>query len=334
MHLTHRRTEVQDLEALVGLLPDRFAYGENLLARLPVVSGQLLTSKSMISSVVEDQDRPRNARILGFGASVFVTPQFMHQARSDPVPHLGRRVISKILCEESPVLGPAAILRANSRDGLHLLILYHGRAEHMLKSEDMFLVGSRLIQAYMEDHRGYNLKEILAEVIGEESLQWSVGSGAYRLRSDYLCYYESRSLPLPPPHLRPYLIGLTREEALSTEGLGTVLSPLFIHTPPRFFFKTVEQELLKRALVGETDKELASTLNISLSAVKKRWAAIYERVADRQSDLLPVTTEDSLTEHKRGPEKRHRLLHYLQQHPEELRPVEPPRHGKRRQVAL
>jgi hypothetical protein len=54
--------------------------------------------------------------------------------------------------------------------------------------------------------------------------------------------------------------------------------------------------------------------------VKKRWQAIYERVGDVDRELLlpPVAHGPNIT--ARGAERRRRLLHYLRQHPEELRP--------------
>ena len=85
-------------------------------------------------------------------------------------------------------------------------------------------------------------------------------------------------------------------------GESSGLSPLFVYSPPRFFFRAGEQEVLKQALLGETDDDLASTLNISRSAVKKRWSAIYERVAAQDAELLPSAFDDNSL--KRGAQKK------------------------------
>jgi hypothetical protein len=58
--------------------------------------------------------------------------------------------------------------------------------------------------------------------------------------------------------------------------------------------------------------------------VKARWRTIYDRVGEVASDLLPVAADDGASG-RRGPEKRRRLLEYLRQHPEELRPSLPRR---------
>ncbi len=72
--------------------------------------------------------------------------------------------------------------------------------------------------------------------------------------------------------------------------------------------------------MGETSDELAASLFVSPWTVKKRWHAIYERVADVDHELLlpPVANSPDVT--SRGAERRRHLLHYLRQHPEELRP--------------
>jgi hypothetical protein len=54
--------------------------------------------------------------------------------------------------------------------------------------------------------------------------------------------------------------------------------------------------------------------------VKKRWHAIYERVADVDSELLPPSIAYGADASSRGAERRRHLLNYLRQHLEELRP--------------
>ena len=100
------------------------------------------------------------------------------------------------------------------------------------------------------------------------------------------------------------------------------LGSLFVYySPPRFGFNRSEQRLLVAALEGGTDKEVSDVLGISLFAVKKTWRIIYERVATCQPEMVPANTQvDALTQ-DRGKQKKQRLLSYLREHPEELRPV-------------
>jgi hypothetical protein len=77
--------------------------------------------------------------------------------------------------------------------------------------------------------------------------------------------------------------------------------------------------------MGETCEELAKSLSISPWTVKKRWHAIYDRVADVDRKLLPPPIAYGPHATSRGPERRRRLLNYLRQHLEEVRPYEAPR---------
>jgi hypothetical protein len=74
--------------------------------------------------------------------------------------------------------------------------------------------------------------------------------------------------------------------------------------------------------MGETSQDLAALLFISPWTVKKRWRAIYDRVADVDSELLPSPVAGGLGVTSRGAERRRHLLNYLQQHFEELRPFD------------
>jgi len=110
-------------------------------------------------------------------------------------------------------------------------------------------------------------------------------------------------------------------EQLAFANPGSHLSSFFVYTPPRFNFNPSEQMLLNHSLMGETSEQLARSLFISTWTVKKRWHAIYQRVADVDAELLlpPVTNTPDAT--GRGTERRRHLLHYLRQHLEELRPL-------------
>jgi len=102
--------------------------------------------------------------------------------------------------------------------------------------------------------------------------------------------------------------------------VGSWAFGLFVYEQPQCGFRRSEQRLLISALEGGTDQELADALEISLSAVKKMWRSIYDRVGACLPKLLPHSKTD-LEPSERGHEKRRRLLAYLRDHPQELRPV-------------
>jgi hypothetical protein len=87
--------------------------------------------------------------------------------------------------------------------------------------------------------------------------------------------------------------------------------------PPQFAFSMGEQDLLELALDGMDDATAANAINISLPAVKHRWASIFERVSTARPDVCPRDVGM-----KRGTQKRQRILAHVRKHPEELRPFD------------
>jgi hypothetical protein len=71
-------------------------------------------------------------------------------------------------------------------------------------------------------------------------------------------------------------------------------------------------------LKGLTDSELADELEISFSAVKARWRSTFARIADSMPSLVTDTSDRE----GRGLQKRHRVLSYVRNHMEELRPYD------------
>jgi len=253
--------------------------------------------------------------VLAVGAAVFVTDEFLLSEKSAPQPGLPERVLHSALKPGTPVLSLPEICRDNERHGLNVVIVLH---EWDRNSVDVDLgreIRIHLVKTFLSDFRGYRLREIVSEGI-EEEVRWAVGGGGFVLRDSYDDWYRTRTEPSP----RRYLIGITREEALAVES--SVLSLLFHYRTPVCGFTPAERRLLQVALTRETDAEIASALGISDSAVKKRWVAIFDRVATRLPDLLAVQGPGRSVpgEVTRGPQKRHKLLAYLGEHAEELRP--------------
>ena len=237
-------------------------------------------------------------------------------------PYLGVELTRQYLSRQLPVLNREQIAHANAGDGLNVMVCFEGSAQDGLSPEQLFAVRAKQSEVLHLALSGYRVKEFLANSIGANTSQWMLEAGA-RLRRDYSNYFRKNHLAKPESSRRPYLIGLTKQEALTHPGSN--IAVLFVYATPRFHFNRSQRVLLRHALLGETCEELATSLSISAWTVKKRWHAIYERVTDVDSELLPPPIANSLYGRSRGPERRRRLLNYLRQHLEELRPFEPPR---------
>jgi hypothetical protein len=315
MHLVYRLAELADVDPCMEMMPPEFVCPSDLWARLPDVWRQWLSDGETHFTILEDVERPDLKRRVAFGVSVFVTDEFAAEAQTALPPSVAAQATLRSLEGRSPVLTRTAIGHANSGTGLNLLVLVIGWAADRLEDEEVRRVKARLMEAFLFMHGGYRLNLVMQEVYSIQEANRGVAIGA-RLITDYGRFYGDEGLPLPPPESRPYLLGIRREEVQE----GSAMSPLFLFSPPRFAFRSGEQEMLFRALLGEADEDLARTLHVSPSTVHKRWQAAYERVAAVAPGLLPGA-EASLNERSRGAEKRRHLLSYLRSHLEELRPI-------------
>jgi DNA-binding CsgD family transcriptional regulator len=292
-------------------------YGEACRQALAEMWRALLSNGSMLLSLVENRAKPIGSQIISFVSTIFVSDKFCREVRSTRPPYLGGEITRCYLSGELPVLGRKQVALANAQDGLTVIMCFGGWKRDGMSREQILAICKRQFEAFYLTHSGYRVKEFFAEAIGQEALQWMLDAGA-RLRRDYSRYFEKHGLPIPEISRRPWLVGLTKEEALANPG--SHLSSLFVYTPPRFHFNPSEQALLRHALLGQTSEDLAASLFISPWTVKKRWHAIYQRVADVDGELLLPPVADSHHMTSRGAERRRHLLHYLRQHPEELRP--------------
>ena len=175
-----------------------------------------------------------------------------------------------------------------------------------------------MIAAFIDVHRGFLLKELTAHAMTLENLEGAIRSGGLFFSPVDARYVESSDRPLHEVFAAPHLIGLTRELAMTR--VGTWIGSLFVYRSPQFGFRPSEQRLLLSALQGGTDEDLAAVLGVSLSAVKKTWRSIYDRVTHHSPGLIPDQVPEELTS-ERGKEKKQRLLAYVRDHPEELRPA-------------
>jgi hypothetical protein len=312
-----RAKDLADCQALHKSLS--VSYDEASWRILPEMWRAFLSNETMQLLLVEDRSKPLSSRIVSFNAAFFVTDEFCSEAQSTLPPYLGLHMARHYSSRELPILNCQQVARANAHDGLNVLMCFEGWERNGLSREQFLAVREKQSEAFRLTLSGYQVKEFLAEPIGEETLQWMLDGGIH-LRRDYSSYFLKHRAPVPKAAQRPWLVGLTKEEAFAHPG--SYFASFFVYTPPRFHFNRSEQVLLRRALMGKTSEELAASLFISPWTVKKRWHAIYEEVADIDSELLPPSIADGLQATSRGAERRRYLLSYLRQHPEELRPFD------------
>jgi DNA-binding CsgD family transcriptional regulator len=321
--LSYRSATVTDLDRCFQVCGAPFAYDPSIRPHVPQVWRQLLQQNTLISSVIEAVT-PGGREIVGFGAATFVTDEFIAAAKQRDRPYVREWFVRCILEGNSPVLSFADAQLANRQDGLNLFFFNDTLTSPQLSYEQLAWTYEKYGEALYE-LQACRMKELLWEFYGDFAIPWPKACGLH-FRQDWHEFWQHHSDAMPPADQRPYLVGLTREESKS--HYGTHSSYLFVHKPARYLFTASQQDLLRRAMNGETDEELGKSLHLSLSTVKKRWQAIYDRVGLLAPDILEEMVNESdnsngndLLMRKRGAEKRRYLLNYLRQHPEEIHPI-------------
>jgi hypothetical protein len=279
---------------------------------------RLLSCNGFCSAIVFEEELDGAApRMFGVGVTVFISDNFLRELKTPPgfwmSPEIARRVARG---DHSPLLSQKEIQEANSQGGLNLAV-WHACVG--LEDTQRTEVWTELMTAFLDHHRGYLLKELLVQAESPEHLEGVRNTGGFLFKPEESRYGDLDGRDLRELVSEAHIMGLTREMALGHRG--SWVGSLFSYEPPQFCFNVSEQRLLISALGGGTDEVLSDDLGISLSAVKKTWRSIYDRVAGCLPELIPGNSQPDGEASKRGRDKKQRLIAYLREHPQELRPV-------------
>lgn len=269
----------------------------------------LIKTPGFAGAIVERRGSDGRSQMVGFGASVFISEQFAVREMRALRPGLNARIISEFLARTNSVLNKAQIAEENAGDGLNVAILFGRWMPERLAPEEVPEVEFYLASAFVELHAGYRLKRMLTELRDAQDIGYVDASRIWRRVS----YAQGDTGSNTPGALGI----IETKDVLALPG--SAVAPLFQGPLPLLGLRPSDQELLSAVLKGATDRELAQILRITVPAVKRRWEDIYHRIKSLDVDLGPGFHSEP-NGGKRGPQKRHRLLAYLRQHPEELRP--------------
>jgi hypothetical protein len=268
--------------------------------------------------LVEEGQR---APICMVGVSVIVNDHFVRELKTPPHFWSGPELTKRILRGDFPALSETQLRKANSHDGLNLIV-WEGCARREFESDPELYRFA--MDAFVQLHRGYLWKEVInTPTESAERLHWTMKTGGFLWDAAADRYVDSWNGSAEEIVSKPHVTGVTRKELLERPGLSAAswVGRLFDYHPPLLGFNRSEQRVLSSALTGATDEHLSRTLETSVPAIKKAWTSIYRRVADQLPDLVPDALQSDAGGAPRGREKRRELLAYLREHPEELRPV-------------
>ena len=278
--------------------------GDGIVGRSAAVRvwNGLLEHPSFHATVIESDGEIAGHQIVGCGMGIFVTAAFADAVTASPRPGLNSRIIAAIAAGERILLGRDEIAEGNAGSGLDFVNLYGTWRDGIMTEGQLADVHALLGRGFVEHFAGFRFNRVLKEAIGDSRIAFARATGTYRLLAEF-------------PECESALAVVTRESALAAPY--SVAASIYRHRAPVLRLRPAEQELLMAALSGKTDAELSSDLALSLEATKKRWLSIFDRIDAFKPDILvqPEAESDA-----RGPQKRHRVVAYVRNHPEELRP--------------
>lgn len=279
---------------------------------------ETLAGANALLGVRIEEFEPTSMRwdIVGLGLSCFIQPELLNEYIQAPRAFVFVDILDRFRRDPEVMLDRRRIAQANAGDGLHLAVLY------MQKGWDFSTARWRAVaslghQTFVKYHAGYKLNRSIHE-------DWSAHVDTY-LAAGYTAIATVAVDPtaLPPTACQSgetRTLFLAEHRHIASRAPGSTLSHVFQTQSPRCFFTASEQDLLLRALEGATDQDMARAFELPLTTVKHHWRQIYQRV----QEALPFVLGEDDDDGQRGPEKRRRVLAYVDEHPEELRPFERP----------
>jgi hypothetical protein len=307
-----RKTRPSDLPQCLEL--HRAKNGAEIVGRARAFKGwrQLLEMAHATRSAVVEMQAKGRAEIVGFGLASFVKKDFLENEVRDPKPGLNARIIESVVSGSPVVAAHAEVRDANTRGDLHQVILDTSWKNGCLNVAQVDEVRVVLGRAYQELFAGYHFSRILVELVDELDLWHVRGLNAFRVINRFEDFH--RANPGTKWNRERCLLEVTLD-SIRTDPHSVAAELFQHHVRPQFAFTRGEQELLELALEGADDAAAADSFFVTLPAIKRRWASIFERVGLIRPDLSPLDGEGT-----RGIQKRQRILTYVRSHPEELRP--------------
>lgn len=296
-----------DLEACTRRLPGWLPLPATVRADLPRIWTRLLGQPGFNADLIEDVRRPEGDHVVGLGMSLALDAVWQARLREAPPACASAALYEALHRGDYAPPDDKALATLNARGEVSFIVLHYAQAETDLNEADTLELLSAAMHLFRGAHAGYRLRELYQEGVGQEGEY--LASMGFRLRTP----------ERPDTAIRLY--GLNRDEA-TRQLPGTPVRDAFQFTPPLIGFAGAERRLLRLAVTDLTDEQIGSELGLSIHTIRKLWKDVNARALGR----LPQLFDDSANaqEGARGPEKRRVLLHYLRQHPEELRPFARP----------
>jgi hypothetical protein len=242
-------------------------------------------------------------RLIGIGASVLVSRAFADAEIARPRPDINSRIIASLHSGQSVLATRNEVARANAGDGVDVVVVGGIWHDRILSAVERQEVQTILATSFTQVLSGYRIRGILHETADEPAREFVRRSIVFSTIAEF-------------SELGRFIHLMTSESVRAVPAsLGNVI---FRYRDPLLRLRDSDQQLLLCALGGATDQELSTRLGLKVSGVKARWRSAFARI----EQALPSLAADVGDLGCRGIQKRHRVLAYVRDHQEELRPYD------------
>jgi DNA-binding CsgD family transcriptional regulator len=291
---------------------------DRLDRELAKILDRLLEEERLIGGLIEDYDAKGDRSGIAATLSAFVPPEFREAYLDRPWPCLTNWLLLRCLKGETEFfLDRARQGQGNLTTGLDLVMLDYVQSPMDFTSPEGRRIMAVFFPFFLSIHRGYNLNSMIVEASAiYEHMALSAGFRFYKAL-DLDAEPPAEPVPAGAPSKRA--VYLFQRDMIADTPPSTPVPAVFTYLPPRFRFTAAEQRMLLRAVEGLTDEEIAATLGVSRDAVKQTWRAIYDHVSQVMPDLVD-RGQMAVADGARGQEKRRRIVAYVRDNAQELRP--------------
>src|SRR5229473_2099630 len=172
-----RRKDVRECVEIVATHPVLGPRYGPAIADLKAVWLGLLGQEAFRAVVFEEVQDSR-VKKMGVGVSAFVSDEYLLRMKTPPFFWFGADLTLRIARGESPLLSDKETRKANHDGGLNLISWVGAMRTGYTNRPDAF---PAILAAFLEQHRGFLLKEIIGSALSPEHLAGVLRSGGQLL---------------------------------------------------------------------------------------------------------------------------------------------------------
>jgi len=252
--------------------------------------------------------RRSDDRVEAFGMLVFADDDVIDEQISSGWGMIALNLLSQ--SGQPAFLDTKQQAQANQTDGMAALLLDFCVRIDNLEGDEGNAIMQQSIPLFLRNFEGFNVTKQYWET-GPRFRPFAESAGYYPVQT----VKGNITSPFGSLHDQERTMFCVERQSKPVGQLDLMQAAL-AYQPPRFRLTPAEQRVIKAALPGRTDRQIATTLGISHDAVKQTWERIYNHIGDDLSEI-PTSEGESGA---RGGERRRQIISYMADHINELRP--------------